>query len=114
MRGRRLDKTGGAAYYTRPTQTAPRRAPSRANTLRAHGAPNKSHHVCGRRRDGEVAGTVSGREQRRCLQIVCRSRMALLGQTPMALPASFNNIEEDHDVMAHAWHGGQRLSYPAR
>src|SRR5687768_3153813 len=113
MRGRRLDKTGGAAYYTRPTQTAPRRAPSRANTLRAHGAPNKSHHVCGRRRDGEVAGTVSGREQRRCLQIVCRSRMALLGQTPMALPASFNNIEEDHDVMAHAWHGGQRLSYPA-
>ena len=55
---------------------------SRWNTLRAHGATNKSHHVCARRRDSEAAGAVSGRERRRCRQIVCRSRMALLGQTP--------------------------------
>jgi hypothetical protein len=31
----------------------------RCNTLRAHGATNKSHHVCARRRDGEAAGTGS-------------------------------------------------------
>jgi len=40
------------------------RAPSRGNTLRAHGVTNKSH-----RRDGEAAGTVSGQERRRCLQM---------------------------------------------
>ena len=28
----------------------------------------------------------SSRERRRCLQIVCRSRMALLGQTPREVP----------------------------
>src|SRR5688500_19756182 len=38
---------------------------SRGNTLRAHGATNKSHHVCARRRDGEAAGTVSSRERHR-------------------------------------------------
>jgi hypothetical protein len=39
--------------------------------VEAQGATNKSHHVCARRRDGEAAaGTVSGRERRRCLQIV--------------------------------------------
>jgi hypothetical protein len=54
----------------------------RWNMLRAHGATNKSHHVCARRRDGEAAGTVLGRERRRCLQIVFRSRMVLLGQAP--------------------------------
>jgi hypothetical protein len=82
MRGRRARKTGGVAYYTRPPQARPRHAPSRGNTLRAHGATNKSHHVCARRRDGEAAGTVLGRERRRCLQIVFRSRMVLLGQAP--------------------------------
>jgi hypothetical protein len=76
MRDRRLENTGGVAYYTPPAPSAPRHAPSRGNTLRAHGATNKSHHVCARRRDGEAAGTVSGRERRRCLQIVCRRRMA--------------------------------------
>jgi hypothetical protein len=84
MRGRRLEKTEGVAYYTRPPQACrsaeltpkPRHAPSRGNTLRAHGATNESRHVCARRRDGETAGTVSGRARRRCLQIVCRSRMA--------------------------------------
>jgi hypothetical protein len=67
MRGRRLEKN---------------RRRIRCNRLRAHGATNKSHHVCARRRDGEAAGTVSGRERRRCLQIIYRSRMALPGQTP--------------------------------
>ncbi len=75
MRGRRLEKTAGVAYDTRPPQARrsaeitpkPRHAPSRGNTLRAHGATNKSHHVCARRRDGEAAGTVSDRERRRCL-----------------------------------------------
>jgi hypothetical protein len=57
---------------------------------RVRDATRKERHVCARRRDGEparrrdseAAGTVSGRERRRCLQIVCRSRTALLGQTP--------------------------------
>jgi hypothetical protein len=30
----------------------------------------------------EYVEGISGRERRRCLQIVCRSRMAWLGQTP--------------------------------
>jgi hypothetical protein len=67
------------------TPARPKRAKTRSfrgNTLRAHGATNKSPHVCARRRDGEAAGTVSGRERRRCLQIVFRSRTVLLGQTP--------------------------------
>ncbi|MDF2459209.1 MAG: hypothetical protein K0S79_1625 [Nitrospira sp.] len=70
MRGRRLEKN---------------RKRIRWNTLRAHGVTNKSHHVCARRRDREAAGIVSGRERLRCLQIVCRSKMALLGQTPRPL-----------------------------
>src|SRR5688500_8374999 len=56
-----------------PAPSVPRHAPSQGNTLRAHGATNKSHHVCARRRDGEAAGTVSGRERRRC----CRSFSAV-------------------------------------
>jgi hypothetical protein len=60
MRGRRLEKTGGVAYYTRPPQARQDALLPRGNTLRIF----------------------SGRERRRCLQIVCRSRMALLGQTP--------------------------------
>ena len=57
MQGRRLEKTGGVAI-TPPAQV-PRRTPSRGNTSRFFW----------------------GRERCRCLQIVCRSRMALLGRT---------------------------------
>jgi hypothetical protein len=66
---------------TRPPRAA-KQLSSRWNTLRARGVTNKSHQVCARRRDSEAAGTVSGRGRRRCPQIVCRSRMVLLGQTP--------------------------------
>ena len=37
----------------------------------------------------------SGRERRRCQQIVCRSRMALLGQTPKAEKKEL--AKEEHD-----------------
>jgi len=91
MQGRRLEKTRGVVLLHPPTPSVVSpadptpaktgalpegRAPSRGNTLRAHGATNKSHHVCARRRVGEAAGTVSGRERRRCLQMVFRNRMA--------------------------------------
>ena len=48
------------------------------NRMPARRCPTKmqSHQVCARRRDGEAAGTVSGRERHRCMQIVCHSRMA--------------------------------------
>jgi hypothetical protein len=72
MRGRRLEKPEAQPI----TPARPKRAKTRSfrgNTLRAHGATNKSHHVCARRRDGEAAGTVSGRERRRC----CRSFSAV-------------------------------------
>jgi len=53
MRGRGLEKTGGVTYYTLPPHA--RQDPLLPeNTLRI----------------------VSGRERRRCLQIVCRGRMA--------------------------------------
>jgi hypothetical protein len=58
MQGRRLETTGGVAFSaTRPE--LPRQLLPVGNTLRI----------------------VSGRERRRWPQIVCRSRMALLGQT---------------------------------
>jgi hypothetical protein len=61
MRGRR-QKTRRRSLLHPPAPSAPRHAPSRGNTLRAHGATNKSHHVCARRRDGKAAGTVSDRD----------------------------------------------------
>ena len=79
-----------------------------AHAGEVHDVPNKARQVCERRRESEAAVSCeravsrepagsrknrrrirwntlrifSGRERRRCLQIVCRSRMALLGQTP--------------------------------
>ena len=35
----------------------------------------------------EYVEDFSGRERRKCPQIVCRSRMALLGRTPRAAPS---------------------------
>jgi hypothetical protein len=59
MQGRMLEKTGGVAFSaTRPE--LPRQLLPVGNTLRV----------------------VSGRERRRCLQVVYRSRTVLLGQTP--------------------------------
>jgi hypothetical protein len=59
MRGRRLETTGGVAFSaTRPE--LPRQLLPVGNTLRI----------------------VSSRERRRWPQIVCRSRMALLGKSP--------------------------------
>jgi hypothetical protein len=49
--------------------------------LRAHGATNKSHHVCARRRDGEAARDCFGSRTKRCPQTVCHSRMAWLRET---------------------------------
>jgi hypothetical protein len=56
MRGRRLEKTGGVAYYTRPPQ-------ARQKALLPR----------------EYVEDLFGLSTRRCLQIVYRSRMALLG-----------------------------------
>jgi hypothetical protein len=89
MQGRRREKTGSVAYYTRRPKRAVRLSSRRSQDtlgpseyVEGAQATNKSHHVCARRRDGEAAGTVSGRERRRC----CRSFSAVewyySGQTP--------------------------------
>jgi hypothetical protein len=75
-----------------PTPSAPRCAPSRGNTLRAHGATNKSHHACARRRDGEAAlfraeNDVDARRSFAAVEWHYSDR--LLGQTGSSLGQSY-------------------------